>query len=156
VQSAGKYRAQWASHLDLFRAMAPLPLAIGAVLVAARFGFSFPNPPAALLLPLAYCAYRGGLAVGLVAAALHVGYSALFFSLPGAPFYYDAANLVRTLVIVIVAPSMATMIGILRQKAELTPQSAQVGPERSAPAQLRAGAAGRGARRRIGFCRPRC
>lgn len=118
--SAGKYRAQWASHLELFRAMAPLPLAIGAVMVAARFGFSFPNPPPALLLPLAYCAYRGGLAVGLVAAALHVGYSALFFSLPGAPFHYDAANLVRTLVIVIVAPSMATMIGILRQRGELT------------------------------------
>ncbi len=76
--------------------------------------------PPALLLPVAYSAYGGGLVIGLSAAVLHVLYTAIFFSLPGHPFQYDAQNLERVLVIMAVAPAMAAMLGNLRHKTELS------------------------------------
>ena len=118
MQGAGKSSWRWLPTLDTFWVLAVMPVAIGTVVVAARWGFKFPNPPPALLLPLAYTAYRGGLATGLVAAGLHLVYSAIFFSSPGTLFQYDPDNLLRTLVIAIVAPSMATMMGILRQRSD--------------------------------------
>jgi diguanylate cyclase (GGDEF)-like protein len=117
---ASKHVRRWAPTLDSFWYIASMPLAIGAVILAAQWGFKIPNVPPALLLPLAYSAYRGGLVIGLMAALLHVGYSAIFFSSPGGLFQYDMDNLIRTLVIAIVAPSMATMIGILRRKTDLS------------------------------------
>jgi methyl-accepting chemotaxis protein len=90
--------------------------------LADRWGFGIPNVPPALLLPVAYSAYRGGLVIGLLAAAMHVIYTAIFFSLPGHPFQYDPDNLVRLLVIMVVAPAMATMIGNLRHETELSLQ----------------------------------
>jgi hypothetical protein len=59
---ASKHLRQWASRLDAFWYLASLPLAIGAVALAAQFGLKIPNVPGVLLLPLAYTAYRGGLA----------------------------------------------------------------------------------------------
>jgi diguanylate cyclase (GGDEF)-like protein len=120
MQYAGKHLRQWAPTLDLLFSIASLPLAIGAVTLAARCGFNFPNVPGVLLLPLAYCAYRCGLVMGLIAAVLHVGYTAIFFSSPGGLFQYDTENLLRTLVIAILAPAMAAMIGILRRKTDLS------------------------------------
>jgi K+-sensing histidine kinase KdpD len=117
---ASKHVRRWAPTLDSFWYIASMPLAIGAVILAAQWGFKIPNVPPALLLPLAYSAYRGGLVIGLLAALLHVGYSAIFFSSPGGLFQYDMDNLIRTLVIAIVAPSMATMLGILRRKTDLS------------------------------------
>jgi diguanylate cyclase (GGDEF)-like protein len=111
---------QWAPALDTLWYIASMPLAIGAVVLAAHWGFKFPNVPPALLLPLAYSAYRGGLAIGLIAALQHVVYSAIFFSSPDALFQYNTPNLARILVIAIVAPSMATMIGLLRRKSDLS------------------------------------
>jgi len=95
-------------------------LGIGAALLAEHWGYGIPNVPPALLLPVAYSAYGGGLFIGLSAAVMHVIYSAIFFSLPGHPFQYDAQNLVRILVIMVVAPAMATMLGHLRHKTELS------------------------------------
>ncbi len=118
MQLAGQQMRQWTPRLDAFLTLAAMPISIGAFAVAAQWGFTIPNVPPALLLPLAYAAYRGGLSVGLLGAALHVGYSAVFFSLPGQPFHYDHENLTRLLVIIFVAPSMATMIGILRHRTD--------------------------------------
>jgi diguanylate cyclase (GGDEF)-like protein len=120
MQYARNELRQWAPTLDTFWYVASMPLAIGAVTLAAHWGFKFPNVPPALLLPLAYSAYRGGLGIGLMAALLHVGYSAIFFSSAGGLFQYDTENLLRILVIAVVAPSMATMIGILRRKTDLS------------------------------------
>src|SRR5665213_1148508 len=117
---ANKQLRQWAPSLDAFWYLASLPLAIAALTLAAQLGLKFPNVPGVLLLPLAYTAYRGGLAIGLLAALLHMAHSAIFFSLPGAPFQYGGGNLVRLMVIVIVAPAMATMIGMLRRKSDLS------------------------------------
>ena len=99
--------------------MTTLPLAIGAVTLAAHLGLKLPNVPGILLLPLAYTAFRGGLATGLVAAVLHVGYTTLFFS-SGGLFHYEGENLARVSVIAVLAPSMATMIGLLRRKSDLS------------------------------------
>jgi diguanylate cyclase (GGDEF)-like protein len=115
---AGKHLRQWAPSLDLFWRVAPMPLAIAAVILAGRWGFKVPNVPGVLLLPLAYSAYRGGLGIGLMAAMLHMGYSAIFFSLPAGLFHYGTDDLVRLAVIEVLAPSMATMIGVLRRKTD--------------------------------------
>src|ERR1700690_2823859 len=76
--------------LATFRYLVAVPLGIGAAILADRSGFGIPNVPPALLLPVAYSAYGGGLVIGLLAAAMHVFYTAIFFSLPGHPFQYDA------------------------------------------------------------------
>ncbi|MGO8920729.1 MAG: ATP-binding protein [Stellaceae bacterium] len=98
--------------------LATVPLAIGAVMLAAQWGFSIPNAPGALLLPVVYCAYRAGLVSGLAGAAMHMAYSAMFFSTPGHLFHYGRDNFLRTLAIVVVAPAMAAMVGTLRREAD--------------------------------------
>jgi diguanylate cyclase (GGDEF)-like protein len=120
MASTSKHLRQWASRLDAFWYLASLPLAIGAVTLAAQLGLKLPNVPGVLLLPLAYTAYRGGLAIGLTAAVLHMVHSAIFFSLPGSLFQYGGGNLMRLTVIAIVAPAMATMIGMLRRRSDLS------------------------------------
>ena len=55
---ASKRFRQWGPTLDSFWYIASLPLAIGAVTLAAQLGLKFPNVPGVLLLPLAYTAYR--------------------------------------------------------------------------------------------------
>jgi diguanylate cyclase (GGDEF)-like protein len=117
---ASTHLRQWAPSLDSIWCIAAMPLAIAAVILAARWGFKVPNVPGVLLLPLAYSAYRRGLMIGLLAAVLHMGYSAIFFSLPGGLFQYGEGDLVRLSVIEVVAPSMATMIGMLRRKTDLS------------------------------------
>jgi diguanylate cyclase (GGDEF)-like protein len=117
---ASKHVRQWAPSLDSFWCIASMPLAIGAVILAAKLGVKVPNVPGVLLLPLAYSAYRGGLVIGLMAAVLHMGYSAIFFSLPSGLLQYGEGDLVRLSVIEVVAPSMATMIGMLRRKTDLS------------------------------------
>ncbi len=104
--------------LKNLRYLAAVPLSISVVVLAAHRGITIPNMPAALLLAVAYSAYGGGLLIGLIAAAVHVLYSAIFFSKSGQLFHYDTDNLVRALVIVVVAPAMATMLGILRLRAD--------------------------------------
>jgi diguanylate cyclase (GGDEF)-like protein len=120
MRFASKHLRQWAPSLESFWCIASMPLAIAAVILAAKLGIKIPNVPGVLLLPLAYSAYRGGLVIGLMAAVAHMGYSAIFFSLPGSLFQYGGGNLVRLFVIAIVAPSMATMIGVLRRKTDLS------------------------------------
>jgi diguanylate cyclase (GGDEF)-like protein len=116
---ASNHLRQWAPRPDAFWYLASLPLAIAATTLATQGGLKFPNVPGVLLLPLAYTAYRGGLAIGLAAAALHMAHSAIFFSVPGALLQYGGGNLERLIVIAIVAPAMATMIGMLRRKSDL-------------------------------------
>jgi signal transduction histidine kinase len=97
---------------------AVLPAAIAALWLASLFGIDIPNQPGVLLLAVVYCAYRGGLGVGLVGAALHILYTAVFFSDPDQLFAYSHANMIRAVVISLVAPAMATMVGLLRRDAD--------------------------------------
>src|SRR4051794_32796658 len=98
--------------------LAVLPAAIAALWLASLFGIDIPNQPGVLLLAVVYCAYRGGLGVGLVGAALHILYTAVFFSDPDQLFAYSHANMIRAVVISLVAPAMATMVGLLRRDAD--------------------------------------
>jgi hypothetical protein len=54
------------------RYLAVLPAAIAALGIAGYLGIDIPNQPGVLLLAVVYCAYRGGLGVGLVGATLHI------------------------------------------------------------------------------------
>src|ERR1700687_4010762 len=81
-------------------------------------GIGIPNQPGVLLLAVVYCAYRGGLGIGLIGSAMHMAYAAIFFSAPEQLFSYHRDNLVRAIVIAVVAPAMATMVGLLRREAD--------------------------------------
>ncbi len=101
-----------------YRYLAVVPVAIALLWTMGLLGLRIPNQPLALMLAVAFCAYRGGLVVGLASAAVHVAYTALFFSEPGHPFTYDPDSLWRTIVVVFAAPGMAAMVGLLRREAD--------------------------------------
>jgi signal transduction histidine kinase len=94
-----------------------VPIAIALLASFSTFVVQIPNQPAVLLVAVAYAAYRGALIVGLFSAAVHVAYTAFFFSNEGHLFTYTEANLVRTIAICVVAPAMAVMIGLLRRSS---------------------------------------
>src|SRR5260221_6922366 len=98
--------------------LAVVPAAIAVLHAVEVLGFPIPNQPGALLLAVVFCAYRGGLAIGLVGAAMHMVNSAVFFSSDGHLFTYSEKNLERLLIIVVVAPAMAAMVGLLRREAD--------------------------------------
>jgi PAS domain S-box-containing protein len=95
-----------------------VPAGAAALWAIGASGVEIPNQPGVLLLAVVYCAYRGGLAIGLAGAAFHMLYAAMFFSQPHHLFVFGGANATRFGVIAIVAPAMATMVGLLRQSAE--------------------------------------
>jgi signal transduction histidine kinase/ActR/RegA family two-component response regulator len=104
--------------LKYIRYVVVVPIAIILLANFSNHVIAIPNQPAVLLLAVAYSAYRSGLTVGLVGAAIHVLYTAIFFSEADHLFTYDSANMVRTIAICVVAPTMATMIGLLRRSSD--------------------------------------
>jgi signal transduction histidine kinase len=98
--------------------LAIVPLAIAILAAVGALGIDIPNQPGVLLLAVAYCAYRGGVAIGLAGAAFHVLYTAMFFSDPQHLFHYSGENLTRAVVIGLVAPAMGLMVGYLRREAD--------------------------------------
>jgi signal transduction histidine kinase/FixJ family two-component response regulator len=97
--------------------LAALPLAIAALATFSKLVVYIPNTPAVLLLAVAFTAFRGGVVLGLIAAAMHVVYAALFFSESGQLFVYSGPDLVRTIDFIVVAPTMAGMMGLLRHSS---------------------------------------
>ncbi len=95
-----------------------VPLGIAALSGLGALGVNIPNQPGVLLLAVAYCAYRGGVAIGLTGAVFHMAYSAVFFSNPQQFLSYTNDNLARALVIALVAPAMGLMVGVLRRSAD--------------------------------------
>jgi PAS domain S-box-containing protein len=98
--------------------LAVVPLGIGALSALDAAGINIPNQPGVLLLAVAYSAYRGGNIIGLASAAIHVFYTALFFSDPHHVFHYSSDNFARVVVIALVAPAMGLMVGMLRREAD--------------------------------------
>jgi signal transduction histidine kinase len=98
--------------------LAVVPLGIAMVSALGAAGINIPNQPGVLLLVVAYCAYRGAVVIGLLGAAMHMLYSAVFFSDAQHLFVYSGDNLARMLVIVLVAPAMGLMVGLLRREAD--------------------------------------
>ena len=91
--------------------------AIAFVEVLARTGFKIPNPPAILLLIVAFSAFYGGMASGMASAAMAWLYFAYFFSIPGQPFHYAGENFARVAMWAVTTPAMALMIGFLKSRA---------------------------------------
>jgi signal transduction histidine kinase/ActR/RegA family two-component response regulator len=109
------------SSVRLGRYLAPLaalPLGIAVLATFSKLVVYIPNQPAVLLLAVAFTAFRGGLVLGLIAAAMHVVYATIFFSESSQLFVYSAPDLVRTIDFVVVAPTMAGMMGLLRHSLQ--------------------------------------
>jgi len=92
-------------------------IAIACIYLLAHTGFKIPNPPAILLLIVAFSAFYGGTASGLVTAVLAWMYTAYHFSIPGQPFQYAGDNFVRVVMWAVTIPAMALMLGYLRQRS---------------------------------------
>ncbi len=103
---------------ERLRYLVIVPAASAALWALGAAGLTIPNQPGVLLLAVVYCAFRGGVAIGLAGAAFHMLYAALFFSTPHHLFVYSGANATRVAVIAVVAPVMGLMVGLLRREAD--------------------------------------
>ncbi|MHB8742384.1 MAG: EAL domain-containing protein [Sulfuricaulis sp.] len=92
-------------------------LAIASLELLTRVGFRIPNPPAVLLLIVAFAAFYGGTISGLVSAGIAWFYIAYFFSIPHEPFQYTSKELARVAMWAVTTPAMAAMIGFLRLRS---------------------------------------
>src|SRR5260221_4249460 len=95
-----------------------VPIAIAALAAIDSLWFHIPNQAPPVLLAVVYCAYRGGVTVGLARAAMHVLFTFVFFSDADQLFHYSGENLTRALVLAVVAPAMATLVGLLRRESD--------------------------------------
>jgi PAS domain S-box-containing protein len=73
---------------------------------------------APLFLAIVYTVFREGFTAGLISAAITIMYALYTFSTPGQILHYDQSGLTRAAVIVFTAPLLATLVGILKRKAE--------------------------------------
>jgi diguanylate cyclase (GGDEF)-like protein/PAS domain S-box-containing protein len=106
---------------DLWRSVGGPLLAIVAIVfleILTRTGYRIPNPPAILLIVVAFAAFHGGTRSGLISAVLSWFYFAHHFSIPGQPFQYTGENFVRVMMWAVTTPAMALMIGLLRLRTE--------------------------------------
>lgn len=106
---------------DLWRNLSGPLLAVVAIVlmeILARTGFRIPNPPAILLLIVAFSAFSGGTRSGLISSAIAWLYFAYHFSIPGQPFQYASGNFVSVMMWAVTAPAMALMLGYLRLRSE--------------------------------------
>jgi hypothetical protein len=74
---------------------------------------------AILLFAVVSSAFHGGLAGGLVSAAVASLYFAIFFSSDGQPFRYAPADLERVLVWGFATSGIAGMVGILKRRLDI-------------------------------------
>jgi diguanylate cyclase (GGDEF)-like protein len=89
----------------------------GGILLLERYLIRVPNPGAMTFLVVAFAAYLGGLASGLVSAGISLAFAAVYFSEPGELLRFTPDNLARMLVLAICTPAMAIMMGILHARA---------------------------------------
>ncbi|MHB8534309.1 MAG: EAL domain-containing protein [Sulfuricaulis sp.] len=92
-------------------------LAIVTLEILSRSGLRIPNPPAILLLIVAFSAFYGGTRSGLVSATMAWMYFTYSFSIPGQWFHYTHDNFIRVAMWAVTTPAMAIMIGFLRRHA---------------------------------------
>jgi PAS domain S-box-containing protein len=92
---------------------------IAVIEVLSSTAFNIPNAGVACMLAVAYAAYTGGARAGLVSAALVSLYIAWNFSIPGQLFHFSAYDFNRMMVLLVVAPAMAFMVGALRRRSRL-------------------------------------
>jgi PAS domain S-box-containing protein len=101
---------QWLGPIITLAIAAAVELLLDTVL-------SVPNPPGFLVLAIVFAAFHGGLASGLISAAIAWTYIAIFFSSPGHVFQYTDENLHRVIIWALSMPAMALMVGRLKDRA---------------------------------------
>ncbi|MBI3778050.1 MAG: GAF domain-containing protein [Gammaproteobacteria bacterium] len=92
--------------------------AIALIVMLGLSGFRIPNPPAILLLVVAFSAFYGGTRSGMVSAVIAWVFFAYYFSIPDRPFQYAGENFTRVVMWAVTTPAMAVMIGFLRRRSE--------------------------------------
>lgn len=90
---------------------------IGLIEFIKSLDLTIPNPPSVLLLAVVFAAFRGGMAPGLLSAAIAWTYIAYHFSLPGQPFRFNEENSIRVPIWGITTPAMAVLVGVLHRRA---------------------------------------
>ena len=80
--------------------------AVAFIEILLRVGFKIPNPPAILLLIVAFSAFYGGMASGMVSAVMAWLYFAYFFSIPGQLFHYAGENFSRVAMWALTTPAL--------------------------------------------------
>src|SRR5258705_10936834 len=83
----------------------------GGILLLEKYLIRVPTPGAMTFLVVAFAAYLGGLASGLVSAGISLAFAAVYFSEPGELLRFTPDNLARMLVLAICTPAMAIMMG---------------------------------------------
>jgi PAS domain-containing protein len=102
-----------------WRAISGPALTIATALIAVfvdRYFIAVPNPAPLFVCIVAFAASLSGLASGMTSAAIAVVSSALFFLNHRATPGYDAADLVRLLMLTMTAGGTAAITGLLRKK----------------------------------------
>jgi diguanylate cyclase (GGDEF)-like protein len=96
-----------------------LTLALASIiLLGEQVLFRVPNPGAITFIAVAFSAYVGGVASGLVAAAISFGLAIVHFSMPGELFRFTSDNVERLVVLMICTPAIVIMIGVLQARAQ--------------------------------------
>jgi len=93
-------------------------LVIAFLVLLSVINLTILNPATILLVAVAYAAFRKGVTVGLWSAFLTILYYFVFYSQTGYLFHYTLDHLSRLLVLLIVSPLMAILVGTLKQRSD--------------------------------------
>lgn len=96
-----------------------LSMAATVGITAITWYFCVPNPNMVLITAVITFTFVGGFPCGVISAAIVIGYSLLFFSLPGQLFHYSAQNFYKIIVIVAFVPVQVLLVGILKKRADV-------------------------------------
>ncbi len=80
--------------------------------------FKVPNPAAILLMAVVFSAFSGGLAAGVISAAIAWAYLVYYYSNPGLLFNFTEENRQHIILWAISMPIMVAMVGFLKHRME--------------------------------------
>jgi len=114
-QSSGRAGGAWNCCVGIAVTLAVFVL----VEVLAGTPLAIPNPGPVYLLAVVFAAFSGGIGAGLVSAIVALAGSALNLSSVGQPLlHYSDFDRTRLIIIGIVSPAMAVLVGILKRRAD--------------------------------------
>ncbi len=102
-----------------------ITLAVAFAFLLTQTLYRMPNPPAVLVLAIVFSAFYGGLASGLLSAAIAWAFVAVHFSDPGAYFHYSPENFARIVTWGVSMPLTAVMVGMLKHRLEQAAKAAE-------------------------------